>query len=203
VAELELDYRASIRPFSRQSGIFGTGEIMEPLRKRNMLVFPYTPVMQLSGNSEYEEYTFTHSNYKYNAYARSYVGEIVLTADFTSQTLDEAKYTLAAMHFFRSITKSYFGTTDALAGAPPPVVKFNYMGNQQFKDVPVIIKNYTYTLQPDVDYVTVVDGNINTSVPTFLNIALTMDLYYNPRTLKDTFSLQKFRNGTLLQDGYI
>jgi hypothetical protein len=186
---------------SRLENLFGSGDITRPLRDKRGLVFPYTPTIQVTGNAEYEEYTFTHAIYKYNAYSRSYISEIVLTCDFTSQTQEEAEYTLGCMHFFRTVTKSNFGRQGGnLAGTPPPIVNFSYLGEKMFTNVPVIIKSYTYALQPDVDYVAVeVDGK-TTYVPTFINITITMDVNYNPRTVRENFDLAKFRNGDLLAD---
>jgi len=200
-----MDYRATIQPLG-SSSIFGENsvDIMGPLYERNALVFPYTPTVMASGNADYEEYNFTHSIYKYSAYSNSSVSEISVTGDFTAQTDNEARYLLACMHFFRSVTKSYFGSSNgALAGAPPPIVKFDYLGDQMYKNVPVIIKNYTHVLEPAVDYVPVVVGNKTSYVPTQVSMTITMELYYNPKLLRDKFNLQDFRNGKLLQDGYI
>lgn len=213
----ETDFRARITPRGtngtstggvgsegKLQQLFGNGEITKPLVDKRALVFPYTPTIQVTGNAEYEEYTFTHAIYKYNAYSRSYISEIVLTCDFTSQTEDEARHTLACMHFFRTVTKSYFGIragNAALAGTPPPIVNFSYLGEKMFRNVPVIIKSYTYALQPDVDYVRVDTGNGLTYVPSYVNITLTMDVNYNPKTLRDGFSLDAFRQGNLLARG--
>lgn len=184
--------------------------ILQPLYKKNGLVFPFTPTVQTGGTAEYEEYTFTHSIYKYNAYTKSMPNEIVINGDFTAQTQDEAKYLLAVMHFLKSATKSYFGSSNTRSGTPPPVLMFNYLGENQFKNVPVIIKNFNYTLEPGVDYVPVLlggDENKKSWVPTKVNIMITVDTYYNPKTLRDTFDLDKFLTGELLGgpngEGYI
>lgn len=201
------DPRAYLQAASARANedVFGTGEIMDPLRRgmNNRLVFPYTPTLQVSGSAEYEEYTFTHSIYKYNAYTKSTVGEIILTADFTAQTETEAKYMLAAMHFMKSNTKSEFGATSNNPGTPPPVLRFSYMGEYQFKNVPMIIKNYTYVLQPDVDYVPIIVNGQQTKVPVFLNMSVTLDTYYNPKQLRSEFNLTNFKNGSLLDKGYL
>ena len=64
------------------------------------------------------------------------------------------------MHFLRWSTKSDFGAyvngnrrTDA--GTPPPVLVFSGYGTEQFNNIPVIVRNFSYTLPEDVDYVTV------------------------------------------------
>lgn len=209
------DFRAWLQgPSTKRdvSGIFGTGAIMEPLRTGSTMemghrvLFPYTPTIQISGNADYEDYSFTHTNYKYNAYSSSSISEIVITGDFTAQTDRESRYMLAVLHFLRTNTKGETGTkaaTAGKAGTPPPVLKFNYLGEFQFKNVPVIIKNFTYTLQPDVDYVSVEVDGLTTSVPTYMSLTVTLDTYYNPKKLRDEFSLDDFKNGKLLNQGYL
>lgn len=196
--------RARITPLGAGANLFGSGTIMAPLRLRNALVFPYTPTLQVSSTAEYEPTNISHTVYKPQSYAKSYMNEMTLTAEFTAQTIQEARYMLACMHFFRSVTKSYFGASNGeLAGAPPPVVRFDYLGNQMFNNVPVVIKSYSYVLPPDVDYVIINEAGLNTQVPTAVTITITMEVYYNPYKLRDTFSVAAFRNGDLLSQGYI
>ena len=184
-------------------GETGRNEIMDPLAKSKRLIFPYTPTIQVGGGADYEQYSYTHTNYNYNAYNRSAPSEITITGDFTAQTTSEAAYLLAVMHFFRSVTKSYFGaSTPERSGTPPPVVLFNYLGQYMFNDVPVIIKNYAYTLQPDVSYIEVPFKN--TSVPTYVNITVTIEASYPPKSIRDEFNLDDFRSGSLVRDkGFI
>lgn len=196
--------RARISPLGAGINLFGSGAIMAPLQRRNSLVFPYTPTIQLSSNADYEPTNIPHTVYKSQSYSKSYVSEITLTADFTAQTTSEARYMLAAMHFFRSVTKSYFGASNGdLAGSPPPVVRFDYLGNQMFNNVPVVVKTFSYTLPPDVDYVIINEDGLNTQVPSFVTLMIVMEVYYNPIKLRDTFSVAAFRDGSLLNQGYI
>jgi hypothetical protein len=50
------------------------------------------------------------------------------------------------------MTKMSYGLSPN-KGAPPPVVKLNGYGDFTFKDVPVIIQNFTFDLKEDVDYI--------------------------------------------------
>ena len=188
--------------------------ILWPLHRTMGLVFPFTPVVSVGATVSYEEYAFTHSIYRYNSYNKSAPNEISISGDFTAQTINEAKYLLAVMHFLKSASKSYFGASNAQkAGIPPPVLHFNYLGENQFKNVPVIIKNYSYVLDSDVDYVKVeiplgflnadnsYEGVTRTSwIPTRVNISITIDPYYNPNMLRDQFDLDKFIQGKCLGD---
>lgn len=204
------DYRCKISAKPGGVGaVYGKKEksnILYPLHMMGGLVFPYTPSVSFGANVAYEEYQFVHSIYRYNAYTRSAPNEITISGEFTAQTDNEAHYLLAVMHFLKSVTKSHFGSANAKdAGLPPPVLHFNYLGDNQFKNVPVIIKSYSYNLDAEVDYVQVsLSGglgggkNRNSWVPTKVNISVTVDTMYNPNMLRDQFDLEKFTQGKLI-----
>jgi hypothetical protein len=211
-----FDYRARLKPKpDGMSYVFGEDEdsnLLKPLIDQGRaLVFPYTPTVLFSGNAEYDEYGFTHSIYPTKSYVKSAPSEIQLTADFTSQTDHEAAHTLACIQFFKSVTKSYFGgqTESAIdrAGTPPPVILFDYMGEFMFKDIPVVVSNYSFTLEPDVDYVPVTyrrngaSRDLATYVPTRMNIAVTLEIVYNTKVVRDKFDLDKFRKGGYVYSG--
>ena len=199
-----MDYRAKIKPYSSASTIFGTDDngIMGILKKQGELLFPYTPIIDFSAGADYETYDFEHTNYKYMAYSKSAIDNIGVTAYFTSQTKQEAEHTLAVMHFFKSIIKSYFGSKNGqLAGSPPPIVRFSYLGDGMFKETPIIIQKYSFILEDKVDYVFV--EKHNSYVPVKLQLSFSALPYYNPAKLRSTFSIKDFRNGKLLKDGYL
>lgn len=200
------DMRCSLR--AKSSGaeiVFGsesdTSNVMRPLRLANRLVFPYTPTVQTGSTAEYDDYSVMQSAYKYPSFIKSYPKEILVSGDFTAQTETEARYVLAAMQFFKSIVKPYFGATDPRAGTPPAVVLFNYLGKHHFNDVPVIVKDYSYTLEPNVDYVYIEE--FDSYVPTKITISVTLDTYYNPRTIRDKFNLDEFKTGKLYNNGFL
>ena len=58
------------------------------------------------------------------------------------------------LHYLRSITKMFYGA-GSNTGSPPPVVKLNGYGDYVFKDVPVIVTNFTIDMPTDVDYLAV------------------------------------------------
>ena len=196
--------------------------LLFPLWATNGVVFPYTPSVSTGNTAEYDPTTFIQTNYGYNAYVRSYPKPISISAEFTAQSNDEALYLLAVIHFFRSVTKSYFGINPYdKAGTPPPTLIFNYLGDYQFNNVPVIVKNFEYTLPADVDYVPINTTNsqifsqnmgVNlppgnsggyTWVPTHLTVSLDLDTQYIPIKLRNQFNLDKFRQGQLINKGYI
>ena len=221
------DQRARLQPktINRAGDILGErndGNILYPLYSTNGVLFPYTPSISTGYTAEYDLTPFVHTNYNYNAYVRSYPKDISITADFTAQTNDEALYLLAVMHFFRSVTKSYFGVNPYnKAGTPPPVLLFSYLGEYQFNRVPVIVKSFDYTLPADIDYVPVntsdsslystgfgvsmprSNGNGYTYVPTLLTVSVVLDTQYVPIQLRNEFNLDKFRNGKLMDKGFL
>lgn len=205
-----------LAPFSDKAwdDVFGeenNKNIMWPLRQGKYgMVFPYKPNVVQSGNANYDQWAFSHTNYEYNSWKNSNLNDIQIDGVFTAQTEDDARYMLAVMQFFKSATKGYFGnerTDRNKKGTPPPVLKFNYLGDHVFNNVPVIIKQYSFTMDNTVDYVPViVQGNIRNStsyVPVQMSIATTLAVQPNPNKVKNEFSLTKFRKGDMIDKGYI
>lgn len=126
--------------------------ILYPLVDTDGVVFPYTPTIQLTYNAKYDTNAPTHSNYTIHAYQGSSVEAISITGEFTAQSVYEANYLLAVIHFFRSATKMFYGQ-DANRGVPPPLLYLSGYGNYQFDNHPMVLQTFTYTLPPDVDYV--------------------------------------------------
>ena len=222
------DFRARLQPKTRAAAVDIMGPVSEtnilyPLHMTDGVIFPYKPVVTTGQQVEYDATSFIHSNYGYNNYIRSTPKEIGITAAFTAQTDSEALYLLSVLHFFKSVTKMYFGVqTYAKAGTPPPVLIFNYLGQYQFNNVPVIIKDVSYTLPNDVDYVPVdttgfQGGSVPmrsvrlaatnrdgfTWVPAKMEISVTLDTQYRPITTRDQFNLDSFRTGKMVNKGYI
>jgi hypothetical protein len=134
------------------SEIFAT--LLEPLKKTDGVIFPYTPSISMSYNANYEQIDLTHSNYKFQQYKNSEVGAITISADFTAQDTSEATYVLAMMHFFKSVTKMFYGNDNtAVVGLPPPLCYLHGYGPYQFDNHPVAIQSFSYTLPDDVDYI--------------------------------------------------
>jgi hypothetical protein len=130
--------------------------ILYPLKGTNGIIFPYTPTIQTAYRASYESMDLVHTNYKMYFYKNSSVDEIVLTAEFTAQDTEEANYLLAVIHFFKSVTKMFYGqdgNNGPKAGTPPPLCYLNGYGQYQFNDHPVLISSFTYNLPNDVDYI--------------------------------------------------
>jgi len=134
--------------------------ILAPLLASDGVVFPYMPTIQTSYNAGYDSTDLTHSNYRGYFYKNSYVGDISLTGTFTAQDTVEANYLLAVIHFFRSVTKMFYGQ-DAERGAPPPLVYLIGLGEYQFNNQPCVVSSFNYSLPNDVDYIRTKPNNYN------------------------------------------
>jgi hypothetical protein len=130
--------------------------ILQPLAVTGGVIFPYMPKIEMSYKADYESYMLTHSNYKGYFYKNSYVDAV------TAQDTKEAQYLLAVIHFFRSVTKMFYGQDkNPLAGAPPPLVFLTGLGQYQFATQPCLVTAFNYNLPNDVDYIRAGSPNIN------------------------------------------
>jgi hypothetical protein len=134
--------------------------ILAPLRTTGGVIFPYTPQIEMSYKADYESYALTHSNYKGYFYKSSSVDAVNMSATFTAQDSAEADYLLAVIHFFRSVTKMFYGQ-DPQRGAPPPLVYLTGLGQYQFNGHPCVVTSFNYNLPRDVDYIRARSTNIN------------------------------------------
>ena len=117
------------------------------------VIFPYMPSIDTSYHATYSNYDLTHSNYRGYFYQNSYVDQVTMRAQFTAQNTSEANYLLAVIHFFRSVTKMFYGANDNLRGSPPPLVFLTGLGSYQFAQHPCVVSNFTYNLPDSVDYI--------------------------------------------------
>jgi hypothetical protein len=195
----------SPRALKQLLGSPACGNILRPLWETNGILFPYTPTITFGAIANYNNFHFTHSNYQYHNFQNSAPSEISLTATFTAQTNDEGRYMLAVLTFLRYATMMEFGVQRPdVAGTPPPVLKFNYLGGHMFNNVPVIVNNFSYTLEDGVDYVPVRLGDgVDTSVPTKITMLITLLVQQSPRNVRENFNLDEFKQGRLIDKGFI
>jgi hypothetical protein len=137
--------------YKNPEGDGGPG-ILAPLFETDGVIFPYTPSIETSYSANYDKYDLVHSNYRGYFYKNSAVNDINIRGVFTAQDTAEAEYMLAVIHFFRSVTKMFYGQ-DALRGAPPPLVYLSGFGDYQFNDHPCLVSNFSYSLPNEVDYI--------------------------------------------------
>ena len=162
------------------------------------IVFPYTPQIVVQTRANYNNLNPTHSNYTYYAYQNSALDAISIVGTFTAQNPDDAKYMLGAIHALRAVTKMNFGGgTDA--GAPPPVCRLSGYGEYQFNNLPIVISSFFYTLNEDVDYISVGVQGQATAVPTRAEFTIECLPAFSRRD-QAQFNIDNFINGDLTID---
>jgi len=192
----EGDWRVKLS-IPDQISAFSDSALLQPLAKTNGFTFPYTPTIVLGHSANYNSLAPVQSNFPFQIYENSQTDDIVITGEFTVQTVEEGKYWLGAIHYLRSVTKMFYGNGDNL-GNPPPVVRLNGYGDFVFKDVPVVITNFTVDLQSDVDYVQIpVSGSDGAWVPTQSQVSVTCRPAYSRNTVAQ-FDLKTFVSGGYL-----
>ena len=140
--------------------------ILAPLQKTDGVIFPYTPAINVSYAAQYDPTKLTHSNYTMFQYTSSSVDSVSITCDFTAQDVFEANYMLAVIHFFRSMTKMFYGQdSDPKNGTPPPLCYLYGLGGFQFDALPLAINGFNYVLPQDVDYIKTTGPAISVNAP--------------------------------------
>lgn len=137
----------------------GAAGILAPLVPTNGVIFPYVPTINTSYVANYEKYDLTHSNIRGYFYRNSNVGDITVTGAFTAQNTQEAQYLLAVIHFFRSVTKMFYGQ-DPQRGTPPPLVYLSGFGEYQYNNHSCLVSNFAYNLPNGVDYIRISPNNM-------------------------------------------
>ena len=126
--------------------------ILGPLTATNGVIFPYTPRISTSYTADYAKTELIHSNYRGIFYKSSSVGDVQINGTFTAQDTREAAYLLAVIHFFKSVTKMFYGQ-DAQRGTPPPLVYLSGYGDYQFSNHACVVTSFNYSLPNEVDYI--------------------------------------------------
>ena len=161
----DRDWRVRLSlPSNPSAYMSDDNKILEPLSVTGGMTFPYTPTIILSHSANYQQIAPIHNNYPFFAYQNSQVDQLVITGQFYCQNATEANYWIACLHYLRSVTKMNYGadqTNDR--GSPPPIVRLNGYGDYVFKDVPVIITNFTVDMPNEVDYIASGFGTYDTS----------------------------------------
>jgi hypothetical protein len=151
---INTDWRVTLRLAPGATYLYNAPDagLLTPLKTTNGVIFPYTPAITTAYKAKYSEYDLTHSNYRGYFYQNSYTEAITLNAPFTAQSTSDAAYVLAVIHFFRSVTKMFYGQ-DAQRGSPPPLVFLSGLGDYQFNNHPCLVSSFNYVLPADVDYI--------------------------------------------------
>jgi len=193
------DWRIRIAPGAALKSKYFDVDILNPLKDTNGVVFPYTPQIAITHTASYQATPLTHANFQHYSYSSSDIAAITISGDFTAQNKSEGLYVLAVIHFFRSVTKMFFGSdANPVAGTPPPVLFLYGLGDQILNGVPVVVTSFTSTFPNDIDYLLVK----NNRIPTSMSLSIIVQPVFN-RQQALTYSSTQFINGSLLNRGYI
>jgi len=156
------DWRVKLRLAPQADYLYAAANpgILKPLKATDGVLFPYTPTIQTTYKANYSQSDITHSNYKGYFYQGSAVEPVTLSCPFTAQNTTDAEYLLAVIHFFKSVTKMFYGQ-DPQRGAPPPLVYLTGLGQFQFNEHPCVVTSFTYELPADIDYIRAYSPNVN------------------------------------------
>lgn len=157
---MAVDRRARLKPRDgAEQYVYGAQSegqsLLNILRETNGLMWPTTPIINVTQSANYESLQPTHSIAAYNTFQSTANTEITVSGDFHVGNATDAYYLLACIHFLRVVTKMDFGRTSQTAGTPPPVLLFSAYGKFQFNDIPVIVKGTSFEYRDDVDYIQV------------------------------------------------
>ena len=185
--------------------------ILLPLRKFGGIIWPYTPTINISHQAEYGEYETAHTNYPVSYFTKSRPPNLQVSGPLTANSAAEGHYMIAVLHYLRIVTKMHFGMNDKKRGTPPPVLKFSAYGDLMFSNVPVLIRSFAYDLGQDIDYIDVetdsasagFSDGFSSKVPTMLNLVVDMVIQQTPSKLRTKFTMNDFKSGKLVKDGFI
>jgi hypothetical protein len=174
--------------------------VFAPLSAVGGMLFPYTPTISVSHRANYELEGLLHSNYSTPYFTNSTVDSINIQGRFTAQNESEAQYIMAMIHFFRTVTKMFYGNSSN-KGSPPPVLFLDAHGKYMFDHIPVVVREFQYTLPNDVNYISAKVAGKPVKVPSDLNITVDLIPTYSRNQISSLFGLDKFAKGELLTSG--
>jgi hypothetical protein len=176
----------------------GLPEVLQKSLNRTAgMIFPYTPSIIMSHSANYGQVKPTHSNYPFPIYQSSQPDNIQISGEFIVENENDGEYWVAMVHYLRSVTKMSYGNTSN-QGSPPPVIQLNGYGDYVFKNVPVVVQQFTCDLTPDVDYIYV--PSLDTWAPTRCTVSVVLMPTYSRRAVQQ-FSLDKFVGGDYASGG--
>lgn len=183
--------------------VFGTNPYFKLLTQTNGVIFPYTPNISLTYKANYtQQEGIIHNNFPYQAYKNSSIEDITIQAEFTVQTNPEGQYWLAAMNFFKTATKMFYGKSQPV-GFPPVLCQLSGYGTEILPDVPVVIKSFQLDLKDNVQYMEITSLNTK-KTKQFVPVNSTVTIICAPvysRTQTREFNIQEFARGDSL--GYM
>ena len=164
------------------------------------LNFPFTPTISVIQSTNYNQYDLSHTNFQQRAFDSHTNMELNITAPMIVRSTEEAEYVYKATLWIRSTMKMSWASDDK-PGMPPPILRFS--SYNLYKNVPCVIRDFTWNLDSDIDYVEAnIDGD-PIRVPVTNNFVLSLSTTYSPKDVRDNFSVKEYLKGNLKDKGYV
>ena len=161
------------------------------------LNFPYTPTITVITSTGYSSYDLSHTNFQQRAFDMASNTEFNMTAPIMVRSEAEGQSVLKMAQFLRGALKMDFGRNSTNPGLPPPILRLDAHGI--YTNVPVLVRDFTWNLDQDVDYLTI--GNSRVPVQQVFVLSLTTS--YSPKNVRENFTYNDFLSGKLSSKGYI
>ena len=161
------------------------------------LNFPYTPTITVITSTGYSSYDLSHTNFQQRAFEMASNTEFNMAAPIIIRSEEEGQSVVKMAQFLRGALKMDFGRNSTNPGLPPPILRLDAHGI--YTNVPVLVRDFTWNLDQDVDYVNV--GNSRVPVQQVFVLSLTTS--YSPKNVRENFTYNDFLSGKLSSKGYI
>jgi len=160
------------------------------------LNFPFTPTISVIQSANYSSYDIDHSNFQQRAFVSHANMDLNITAPMLVRSEEEAEYVYNASVWLRSTMKMQWAN-DKNPGQPPPILRFN--GHGIYNNVPCVVRDFTWNLDSDIDYVNYKDMR----VPVMNMFVLSLTVSYSPKNIREKFSVESYLAGNLKDEGYV
>lgn len=121
---------------------------MRPIAQTRGLLFQYSPDISESIQVNYDKSgDIIHSNESYYVFKNAENRKISLSnVIFTADTEENARYMLAAIHFFRTYQLMDYGRSGT--GRPPAPMWFDAFGKFAYGKIPVLLQSVDFNIKP-------------------------------------------------------
>jgi len=163
--------------------------------------FPFTPTISIISSANYQEYHMTHANFQQRAFDSHANMELNIAAPMIVRSTEEANYVYNAALWIRGMMKMQW-LKDEDPGMPPPILRFYAHGI--YENVPCIIRDFTWNLDSDIDYVEIIPDPVKRPKKIMRNMfVMTIATTYSPQDIRDKFSVNDYLSGSLRNEGYV
>lgn len=165
---------------------------------RDLIVFKVSPNIDESRSANYEHLQPAHHPGTIQIYKSTDSRQFNVSAKFISRTSAEASENLTNINLLRSWVMPYYGQGTAAShpyefGGPPDVLHFSVYGEQNIRNIPVVVTSYHWVYPDTVDYIPSLDG---TPFPTIFEITISLVESFSPEEFTK-FDIAAYKKGDL------